>query len=132
MATLTVSMNKVLKIIGVIASILLLVGVGTSLYVFRQQEIAIRFIPSEFEYCGKKVWGNDKHYQEIVTWLKKNKDGWVLSYVTYVPKQVYKHPAFNVNVLEGGVVVSYKTDYGYPQYVKTISHGINLECTSNS
>ena len=125
-------MKKALKIIGVITTILVLIGVGAYLYIFRQQEIAIRLIPNEFEYCGKKVWGNDKNYQEIVTWLKQNREGWVLSYVTYVPKQVYRHPAFTVSVMEGGVVVSYKTDYGYPQYAKTINHGINLECTSNS
>lgn len=125
-------MKKALKIIGVITTILVLIGVGACSYIFRQQEIAIRLIPNEFEYCGKKVWGEDKNYQEIVTWLKQNKEGWVLSYATYVPKQVYRHPAFTVNVMEGGVVVSYKTDYGYPQYAKTINHGINLECTSNS
>ena len=125
-------MKKALKIIGDITTILVLIGAGAYLYLFRQQEIAIRLIPNEFEYCGKKVWGNDKNYQEIVTWLKQNRDGWILSYVTYVPKQVYRHPAFTVNVMEGGVVVSYKTDSGYPQYAKTINHGINLECTSNS
>ena len=130
--TLTVSTKKALKIIGDITTILVLIGAGAYLYLFRQQEIAIRLIPNEFEYCGKKVWGNDKNYQEIVTWLKQNRDGWILSYVTYVPKQVYRHPAFTVNVMEGGVVVSYKTDSGYPQYAKTINHGINLECTSNS
>ena len=125
-------MKKALKIIGDITTILVLIGAGAYLYLFRQQEIAIRLIPNEFEYCGKKVWGNDKNYEERVTWLKQNRDGWILSYVTYVPKQVYRHPAFTVNVMEGGVVVSYKTDSGYPQYAKTINHGINLECTSNS
>ena len=125
-------MKKALKIIGDITTILVLIGAGAYLYLFRQQEIAIRLILNEFEYCGKKVRGNDKNYQEIVTWLKQNRDGWILSYVTYVPKQVYRHPAFTVNVMEGGVVVSYKTDSGYPQYAKTINHSINLECTSNS
>lgn len=91
-----------------------------------------RFIPEEFTYCGKKIWGSDKEYQEIVSWLKQNKDGWVSSFVTYVPTQVYRHPAFVVNVIEGGVVVSYKTDNGYPQFVKTITHGLNMSCAKNS
>ena len=125
-------MKKALKVIGYVVLLLALVGVGTYFYIFRQQEIAVDFIPSEFTYCGKQIWGNNKEYQEIVSWLKQNKDGWVISYVTYVPTQVYHHPAFRVNVTEGGVVVSYKTDHDYPQFVKTINHGLNMACAKNS
>jgi len=125
-------MKKVLKIIGVIVVLLICVLASTYLYVFRSQKIDIGLIPNEFEYCGRTVWGSDKEYQEIVKWLKHNKKDWVTSFVSYVPNQVYRHPAFRVNVFKGGVVVSYKTDYGYPQYTKTIDHGISLECTSNS
>ncbi len=125
-------MKKALKLIGYLAILLLLLGVSAYFYIFRQQEIAVHFIPNEFTYCGKKILGKDKEYQEIVGWLKKNKSGWVASYVTYASKQVYHHPAFVVNVLEGGVVVSYKTDYGYPQLIKTINHGLNMSCKKNS
>jgi hypothetical protein len=125
-------MKKALKIVGILFLLVAIIFVSAYFYVFREQEIAVRFIPNEFEYCGSKIWGNDEEYKKIVSWLKQNKDGWVLSYVTFVPNMVYRHPAFVVNVIEGGVVVSYKTDYGYPQYVKTIEHGLSTKCARNS
>jgi len=125
-------MKKALKIIGYFVLCIIVLATAAYLYVFRQQEIEIRLIPNEFTYCGEQIWGKDKEYQEIASWLKNNKNGWVLSFVSYVPQQVYRHPAFVVNVLDGGVVVSYKTDYGYPQYVKTIDHGLNMNCGKNS
>lgn len=125
-------MRKVLKNIGIILLLLAFLAVGILLYVFREQGIDISYIPNEFEYCGKDVFGSDKDYQEIVSWLKQNKEGWVLSYASYVPNYIYHNPAFRVNVQKGMVVVSYKTDYGYPQYVKSIKHGLRLNCENNS
>jgi len=125
-------MNIAVKIASYIVLCLLFIGVAIYCYTFRQQEIDVHFVPNEFTYCGKQIWGKDKEYQEIISWLNNNRNGWVLSFVSYVPKQIYRHPAFVVNVLDGGVVVSYKTDYGYPQYVKTIDHGLNLHCDKNS
>ena len=113
---------------------LALSGIAACLYfyIFREREIDVGLIPKEFSYCGMQIYGNEKEYQEIVSWLKNNKEGWVLTYVSYVPKQVYRNPAFVVNVMSGGVVVSYKTDYGYPQYVKTTEHDLSLSCVTNS
>ena len=108
----------------------ILIVVSAFLYIFREQSIDIGLIPNEFAYCGEAIWGNDAEYQKIVSWLKDNKEGWVISLVTFVPKQVYSSPAFNVNVMENSVVVSYKTDYGYPQYVKTIQHDLNNKCAN--
>ena len=125
-------MKKFLKILGYIFLCLILIVVSIYFYVFRNQEIDVSFIPNEFNYCGRQIYGKDTDYQEIVAWLRQNKDDWVLSYVSYVPTQVYRHPAFVVNVLKGGVVVSYKTDWGYPQYAKTVEHGLKLVCASNS
>ena len=125
---LTVNMKKTLKVLGYILLALVLVVVGIFFYVFREQEIKINFIPNYFNYCGKQIDPKDPEYQEIVSWLNQNKDGWVLSFVSYVPTQVYSHPAFSLNALKGSVVVSYKTDYGYPQYEKTIDHGLQLTC----
>lgn len=121
-----------LKILVRVLLLLIVIAISAYFYIFRQQELAVRFIPNEFEYCGKTISVGDKSYEEIVRWLKKNKNGWVLSYVTYVPRMVYRHPAFIVNVLEDGVVVSYKTDYGYPQYARTVAHSLNTQCAPNS
>ena len=129
---LTVYMKKALKVLSYIFLCLALVIVGIYFYVFREQEIKVNFIPSYFNYCGKQIDSKDSEYKEVVSWLNQNKGGWVLSFVSYIPTQVYRHPAFSVNVLKGGVVVSYKTDYGYPQYEKTINHGLKLVCASNS
>ena len=125
-------MKKVLHIFGCIILLIIAIGIAVYFYVFRQQEIALRLIPNEFEYCGKQISTRDSEYKEIVSWLKKNKDGWVLSFATYVPQQVYRHPAFVVNVIKGGVVVSYKTDSGYPQYAKTIEHGLEMACAKST
>jgi len=125
-------MKKAFKVIGYLFLALVLVVVGSFFYVFREQQIEVNFIPNYFSYCGKQIDNKDSEYKEIVSWLNQNRDGWVLSFVSYVPVQVYSHPAFSVNVLKGGVVVSYKTDYGYPQYEKTIKHGLQLACESNS
>jgi hypothetical protein len=64
--------------------------------------------------------GNDSEYKEIKSWLATNQDDWFLSFASYVPRQIYRYPTFVVNVLQGGVAVSYKTDDGYPQYYKSI------------
>ena len=125
-------MKRVLKIASYsILGVVSIVGAGF-LYMFRQQAIDVQFIPNEFAYCGDQIWGNDQEYREIVDWLKNNKDGWARSVVTYVPKQVYDSPAFKVNVMDSGVVVSYKTDFGYPQFVKSINHGLRKNCAENS
>jgi hypothetical protein len=125
-------MKKSLKFFAYIVLALVTIAVGLYLYTFRQQEIEISLIPNEFSYCGKQISGNENEYQEIVSWLRSNKDGWVLSYVSYVPRQVYSHPAFVVNVMDGGVIVSYMTDYGFAQYAKTIEHGFGMSCAKSS
>ena len=121
-------MKKVLIIGGIVVLSLLIIVAGTYLYIFREQQIDVGLIPNEFSYCGKQIYGNDPNYKEIVAWLNENKDGWVASFVTYAPKQVYRTGAFQVNVLEGAVIVSYKTDYGYPQFIKVVDHKLSKEC----
>jgi hypothetical protein len=121
-----------MKALKILFSIIILVCVILYLYIFRQQAIAVNYIPNEFEHCGNKIGGQNKEYLEIVKWLENNKEGWVASFVTYAPNNLYTHPAFSVNVLKGSVIVSYKTEYGYPQLVKTIKHNINSECAKDS
>ena len=121
-------MKRFLKIVGITIIVLVILISTALLYYFRKQEIDIGLIPNEFTYCGKQIHGNDKNYREIVSWLKDNKDGWVPSFASYVPNQVYRGNSFNINVLSDAVVVSYKTDYGFPQYIKGVEHGLKLKC----
>ena len=92
----------------------------------------MRFILNEFTYCGEKIWDKDKEYNEIVSWLHQNRHGWVRTFLSYEPKQVYQNPVFNIALLDDAVLVSYETDYGYPQYIKTIKHGLNMECVTDN
>jgi len=121
-------MKKIIKVFGYILTILILISAAIYLYVFREQKIDVGLIPNEFTYCGKKIYSNNKNYREIVSWLKTNKTGWVSSFVTFLPGHTYSSGAFNVNVISDIVVVSYKTDYGYPQYVRTGRHSLNVKC----
>ena len=105
---------------------------ATYLYVFRGQEIRIDYIPLEFEFCGNSISKGDSEYDEIVQVLTNHKDDWVASFTSYVPTQVYYSPAFTVNVLNKQVVVSYKTDEGYPQFVKLIKYDWVSTCAKYS
>ncbi len=104
----------------------------TYLYVFREQEIRTDFIPPKFEFCGKSISKGDQEYEELTEILTLNKGGWVASFVSFVPTQVYNSPAFKVNVMGKQVVVSYKTDEGYPQFVKLIKHDWSGSCAKYS
>ena len=105
---------------------------ATYLYVFREQEIRTDFIPQKFEFCGKSISTGDREYDELVKFLTINKGGWVASFVSFAPTQVYNSPAFKVNVMSKQVVVSYKTDEGYPQFVKLIKHDWSSSCARYS
>lgn len=122
---------KTLKILGIVLLLFLVVGSLAYLYIFRQQEIRVDYIPKEFEFCGSTITEADVEYQELVKWLHDNKDGWSLSFVSYMPRDLYRHPAFFVNVMEDGITVSYKTDLGYPQFAKTIEHELTLRCVGS-
>ena len=105
---------------------------ATYLYVFRVQEIRTDFIPPKFEFCGKSISKGDQEYDELVKVLTINKGGWVTSFVSFAPTQVYYSPAFKVNVMGKQVVVSYKTNEGYPQFVKLIQHDWLGSCAKYS
>ena len=98
------------------------------LYIFREQEIDLGLIPSEFTYCGIQINRSNYVYSEIVSWLKENKEGWISSLATFSPKQTYRANAFQVYVLENLVVVSYKSDYGYSQFIKKAEHHLIKQC----
>ncbi|QYJ95607.1 hypothetical protein [Shewanella spartinae] len=60
--------------------------------------------------------------------LTNHKDGWVASFTSFVPTRVYYSPDFQVNIVGKQVVVSYKTDDGYPQFVKLIKYDWSSVC----
>ena len=91
--------KKIIKAVAYVLLGLVLVVAVIYLYMFREQEIDVRLVPSEFEYCGKKIYRSHEEYKKIVSWLNENKEGWVLSFVSFVPNQVYYHPSFRVNVI---------------------------------
>jgi len=121
-------MKKLFKILGYILTTLVIIAIAIYLYFFRAQPIDTGLIPSEFTYCGNQIFGSNEHYQEIVQWLQNNKEDWTLSFVTYAPSHKYYHGAFWVNVHSKAVIVSYKTDYGYPQFVKDGVHDLPTTC----
>ena len=97
----------VMKILGFITISIVTLVVASYLYVFRDQDIRIDYIPQKFEYCGKVIVKGNSEYDEVVKVLMNNRDGWVTSFVSYVPTRVYSSSAFRVNVLGKMVVVSY-------------------------
>jgi len=105
---------------------------ATYFYVFREQEIRTDFIPPQFEFCGKSISKGDQEYEELIKILTLHKGGWVISFVSFSPTQVYNSPAFKVNVMGKQVVVTYKTDEGYPQFVKLIKYDWSGSCVKYS
>ena len=116
-----------MKILGYIFVILVGLTTVAYLYIFKWQTIDT-LTPPEFTYCGSQIWGSNPKYVEITQWLKNNKDDWDRSYASYVPGVEYRTGSYQINVLSNTVVVSYKTDYGFPQFVKQINHGLEISC----
>ena len=125
-------MRKVLKIVGIIFLAVAFLGTVVLLYIFRSQSIDVDLLPSEFEYCGKQIWGANEKYIEITNWIKNNSEGWSPSYASYAPELWYSYPSYRIGLLKKGVVVSYKTDNGYPQFYKSINHGLSMACANGS
>ncbi len=112
----------------IILSIMILLA-ATYLYINRDQQIRVDLIPPEFEFCETIITEGDLAYDELKKILVKHKDGWKTSYASFVPGRTYDSPAFKVNVIgNGGVVVSYKTDDGYPQFTKFIKYDWSTSC----
>ncbi|WP_045856305.1 hypothetical protein [Teredinibacter purpureus] len=125
-----------MKIIAKILAALLLITVigvvsGYTYYV-RGQKIEIDFMPREFNYCGRVIADIDPEFKEIVNWLRENSEGWSRDWNTQIAGLVYGYPAFSVVVFEGGVSVSYKTDSGYPRFIKSIKHSLKTSCEGSS
>ncbi|WP_343989038.1 hypothetical protein [Kangiella japonica] len=85
-------------------------------------------IPQQFEFCGNTISEGDHAYDELIKVLTSHKDGWVASYVTYIPTRVYNSPSYQVNVVGKQIVVSYKAKEGYLQFVKFVKYAWSNSC----
>ena len=121
-------MNRILKFIGYILTTVLLIAAAFLVYLLRGQEIDIGLISNEFTYCGRQINSGKPEYVKITNWLKHNRNGWTTSYASYVPGNEYLSPAFNVSVHSDFVLVWYKTDEGYTQFIKYVKHELPLTC----
>ncbi len=113
-------------------AVVILIIAACYFYFFKNLKIENRFIPIEFEYCGAVINSDDMDYLNIVRWLKGNNRGWDTDWNTPIQGNIYRNPAFSVVLFDGGVAVSYKTDNGYPRYIKSVEHGFKLECIHGS
>ncbi|PHS11981.1 MAG: hypothetical protein COA86_18895 [Kangiella sp.] len=125
-------MNIYLKILGSLILFILALGLAMYFYFFIEQKIEVQYIPKEFRYCEKTITNVDLEYNEIVSWLKKNKEGWSRDWNTPIAGKYYSHPAFSVVVFQGGISVSYKTDNGYPRFIKSANHEFSTSCSGDS
>lgn len=125
-------MKKTAKILVYLLLMAIVVSLSGYLYLTRDRAIEVRFIPNEFKYCGKIITSNDPEYKEISTWLYENSNGWRQDWNTLITGLVYSYPAFSVVVFKSGVSVRYKTDSGFPRFIKSVDHGLNIECATNS
>ena len=121
-----------MKIFGSLIAFILLTVLIVYILLFENQSIKTDFLPSQFENCGRTITNTDTQYIEITDWLVRNKDGWRRDWNTQVAGNVYRSAAFTVVVYETGVSVSYKTDDGYPRFIKTIPHKLDTTCIAGS
>ena len=76
-------------------------------------------MPKVFELCDEQISENDLEYIALKEWFLKNKSGWKKTPVSYVQKYVYRSDFMTVNIVDSLVVVSYKSDMGWSQVLKT-------------
>lgn len=117
-----------MKTLIYILTSLILIGIAVYLYIFREQVIDLELVPDHFEYCNQTITTEDKAHQEIFELLEQNKGGWVQSVASYIPEQTYMSEYFTIIVLKNALVISYKTEDGYKQLVKSIDHELVTDC----
>lgn len=117
-----------------VASIFLILAAGLCTYFLfsENQIIETRFIPTQFENCGRKISVADSDYIKLTEWLENNKNGWSRDWSTPIAGNVYHSPSFSVVAFETGVSVSYKTDTDFPRFVKTTDHQLKISCQNGS
>ena len=81
------------------------------LYIHREQEIDFTaLLPEELETCGTIINQDDKEYGIVKDWLRENKNGWVLSPITYVQFKTYYSNKLHIIVNASGVIINYSID----------------------
>ena len=58
----------------------------------------------------------DEKYDQFISWVKNNKEGWSSTPATYVPKLLVSGKSFSFNFMSSGVVVNYESG----QFTKNI------------
>ena len=101
------------------------------LYGYKDQQLDLDLIPNKLTYCGSEITENSRAYQDIVSWLKSNKNGWITSSKKYNSNLAYPADNYDVNILPNAVVVSHKTDNELTQHVKIIEHQLSTQCEFN-
>lgn len=58
----------------------------------------------------KEYWlhPGDEKYNQFISWVKSNKEGWNSTPATYVPKLLVSGKSFTFNFMGAGVVVNYE------------------------
>lgn len=124
-------MKIALNLLVWVLSLFLVLVIVLIAYLLRPQTISVS-IPPEFTYCGKQIWGSDPEYLKIKEWLEINSSGWRWNWHTPYGGEGYYGGSYNIAVFEEFVAVSYKTDWGFPQYTKSFDHGLVVNCESGS
>lgn len=124
-------MRVIVRLVVGIFTLILLVAFAIYAYLTWNRTIDTA-IPTEFEYCGKSIWGRDPEYLRIKDWLIQNREGWTTNWHTYYAGEGYYYPSYQIYVFDDFIAVSYKTDWGFPQYTKSIKHELEVNCGKGS
>lgn len=120
-----------LKLIVRLLSLFAVTAIVLIAYLLRPQTISVS-IPPEFTYCDKQIFGGDSEYLEIKKWLEENSSGWRWNWHTPYAGEGYYGGSYNIAVFSEFVAVSYKTDWGFPQYIKSFDHGLVVNCDDSN
>jgi hypothetical protein len=124
----------IFKLFKLIAFGVVILLIAAFYMVFFAQKIDPSYLPPQLQYCGKTLRPNDSTYQELASWLAKNQQGWGMSFAKLESENEAKSPirfqssAFWVEIEVDRVIVSYKTDCGFPQFIKYTSHSLPTKC----
>jgi hypothetical protein len=124
----------IFKLFKFIAFGVIILLIAAFYLVFFAQKIDPKYLPAQLQYCGKTLKPEDTTYQQLASWLAKNRQGWGMSFAKLERDNSkksplrFQSPAFWVEIEADRVIVSYKTDFGFPQFIKYTDHLLPTEC----
>ena len=126
-------MQKVLKVIGIVLSIVVIVVGFGAMYYNRERTLDLtELLPPEIEVCGNKIGPDDQAYKALHKWLQINKGPWKNSPASYAPMYQYKGFDFMLNVGPHGAVLNAPGVGGWSQVVISApTESILGECSKN-